>query len=113
MFSSIYTSMSGLVAYSRGLDVMSPSGRVISFLEVDELPQILVRVKVMEIDRAQARNVMRFIKGLMLENDLLCQLVEREGESFLDLSNNKGIWVLCEAPAPVIASKNSSKSGPT
>lgn len=49
---------SGLAAQiSRGLDLMSPSGRVISFLEVDELPQILVRVKVMEIDRAKARNL--------------------------------------------------------
>ena len=36
---------------------MSPSGRVISFLEVDELPQILVRVKVMEIDRGKFRNL--------------------------------------------------------
>ncbi len=51
-------SPSGLAALvSRGLDLMSPSGRVISFLEVDELPQILVRVKVMEIDRAQARRL--------------------------------------------------------
>ncbi len=48
----------GLAALiSRGLDLMSPSGRVISFLEVDELPQILVRVKVMEIDRGKARNL--------------------------------------------------------
>ena len=48
----------GLAALiSRGLDLMSPSGRVISFLEVDELPQILVRVKVMEIDRSKIRNL--------------------------------------------------------
>ncbi len=51
-------SPSGLAAMiSRGLDLMSPSGRVISFLKVDELPQILVRIKVLEIDRAQARRL--------------------------------------------------------
>ncbi len=49
---------SGLAAQiSRGLDLMSPSGRVISFLVVDEVPQILVRVKVMEVDRSKARNL--------------------------------------------------------
>ncbi len=49
---------SGLAAQiSRGLDLMSPSGRVISFLEVDDVPQILVRVKVLEVDRSKARNL--------------------------------------------------------
>ncbi len=40
---------------SRGLVMMSQSGRVVSFLEVDELPQILVAIRVLEIDRAKAR----------------------------------------------------------
>jgi Flp pilus assembly secretin CpaC len=48
----------GLAAQiSRGLNLMSPSGRVISFLQVDELPQILVSVRFLEIDRAKAKRL--------------------------------------------------------
>ena len=42
---------------SRGLVMMSQSGRVVSFLEVDELPQIMVGIRVLEIDRAKAKRV--------------------------------------------------------
>ncbi len=40
---------------SRGLVMSSASGRVLSFLEVDELPQILVSIRVLEIDRSKAK----------------------------------------------------------
>ncbi|MEE8522346.1 MAG: pilus assembly protein N-terminal domain-containing protein [Thermoanaerobaculia bacterium] len=47
---------SGLAAQvSRGLVMSSASGRVLSFLVVDELPQILVSIRVLEIDRAKAK----------------------------------------------------------
>jgi Flp pilus assembly secretin CpaC len=46
----------GLAAQvARGLVVTSESGRVLSLLEVDELPQIMVSIRVYEIDRAKAR----------------------------------------------------------
>lgn len=46
----------GLAAQvARGLVITSESGRVLSLLEVDELPQIMVSIRVYEIDRAKAR----------------------------------------------------------
>jgi Flp pilus assembly secretin CpaC len=42
---------------SRGLVMSSASGRVLSFLQVDELPQILVSIRVLEIDRAKAKRL--------------------------------------------------------
>lgn len=42
---------------ARGLAMMSQSGRVVSYLEVDELPQVLVAIRVLTIDRAKARRV--------------------------------------------------------
>ncbi len=40
---------------ARGLVVASASGRVVSFLEVDELPQVLVSIRAIEIDRTKAK----------------------------------------------------------
>ncbi len=40
---------------ARGLVVTSESGRVVSFLEVDELPQVLVSIRVVEVDRTKAK----------------------------------------------------------
>ena len=40
---------------ARGLAITSESGRVLSMLEVDELPQIMVSIRVLEIDRARAK----------------------------------------------------------
>lgn len=49
---------SGLAAYvARGLVLKSASGRVLSFLEVDELPQIMVSIRVLQIDRGRARRL--------------------------------------------------------
>ncbi|MFT5125406.1 MAG: Flp pilus assembly secretin CpaC, partial [Verrucomicrobiales bacterium] len=46
----------GLAAQiARGLILSSESGRVISFLEVDRLEQIMVSIRVLEIDRRKAR----------------------------------------------------------
>jgi len=42
---------------SRGLIVTSASGRVISFLEIDELAQIMVSIRVFEVDRGKARKM--------------------------------------------------------
>jgi Flp pilus assembly secretin CpaC len=42
---------------ARGLLVTSESGRVVSFLEVDSLPQISVAIRVLEIDRNKARDM--------------------------------------------------------
>lgn len=42
---------------SRGLVVASESGKVISFLEVDQIHQILVSIRVLEIDRGKARDM--------------------------------------------------------
>lgn len=42
---------------SRGLVVTSESGRVISFLEVDELAQVMVSIRVLEVDRGKARKM--------------------------------------------------------
>ncbi len=51
-------SPAGLVSeVARGLAMMSQSGRVVSYLEVDELPQVLVAIRVLAIDRAKARRV--------------------------------------------------------
>jgi hypothetical protein len=48
----------GLAAQvARGLILSSESGRVISFLEVDALEQILVSIRVLEIDRQKARTL--------------------------------------------------------
>jgi len=47
----------GLAAQvARGLVVSSDSGRVISFLEVDEIFQVLVSTRVLEIDRGKAQS---------------------------------------------------------
>ena len=40
---------------ARRLVVTSESGRVISFLEVDELPQVLVSIRVVEVDRTKSK----------------------------------------------------------
>ena len=49
---------SGLAAYvARGLILKSASGRVLSFLEVDELPQIMVNIRVLQVDRGRARSM--------------------------------------------------------
>ncbi|HEX7676501.1 MAG TPA: pilus assembly protein N-terminal domain-containing protein, partial [Thermoanaerobaculia bacterium] len=49
---------SGLAAYvARGLVLKSASGRVLSFLEVDELPQIMVSIRVLQVDRGRARRL--------------------------------------------------------
>ncbi len=40
---------------ARRLVVTSESGRVVSFLEVDELPQVLVSIRVVEVDRTKAK----------------------------------------------------------
>jgi len=42
---------------ARGLVVTSESGRVISFLEVDELAQVMVSIRVLEVDRGKARKM--------------------------------------------------------
>jgi Flp pilus assembly secretin CpaC len=42
---------------ARGLLLTTESGRVLSLLEVDEQPQIMVSIKVMEIDRQKAKSV--------------------------------------------------------
>jgi len=48
----------GLAAkLARGLVVTSESGRVISFLEVDELAQIMVSIRVLEVNRGKARKM--------------------------------------------------------
>jgi Flp pilus assembly secretin CpaC len=49
---------SGLAAYvARGLILKSASGRVLSFLEVDELPQIMVSIRVLQVDRGRAKHL--------------------------------------------------------
>ncbi len=49
---------SGLAAkLARGLVVTSESGRVISFLNVDELSQLMVSIRVLEVDRGKARKM--------------------------------------------------------
>ncbi|HXH41459.1 MAG TPA: pilus assembly protein N-terminal domain-containing protein [Thermoanaerobaculia bacterium] len=49
---------SGLAAYvARGLILKSASGRVLSFLEVDDLPQIMVNIRVLQVDRGRARHM--------------------------------------------------------
>ncbi len=42
---------------SRGLVLTSQSGRVLSLLEVDDLPQVLVSIRVVEVDRTKAKKV--------------------------------------------------------
>jgi pilus assembly protein CpaC len=42
---------------SRGLVVTSESGRVISFLEVDQIEQVMVSIRVLEVDRGKARKM--------------------------------------------------------
>jgi pilus assembly protein CpaC len=42
---------------SRGLNLTTSGGRVVSFLEVDDLEQILVSIRVLEIDRKRARSL--------------------------------------------------------
>jgi pilus assembly protein CpaC len=42
---------------ARGMVVTSESGRVISFLEVDELAQLMVSIRVLEVDRGKARRM--------------------------------------------------------
>ena len=58
---------SGLSAQlARGLLVTSESGKVVSFLKVDSLPQVLVGIRVLEIDRSKARRLgvdLRFDKN--------------------------------------------------
>ena len=48
----------GLAAQAaRGLLFTSESGRVVSFLQIDALPQVLVSVRVLDIDRAKFRRL--------------------------------------------------------
>ena len=48
----------GLAAQvSRGLAITSGSGRVVSLLEVDTIPQIQVAIRVLEVDRARAKKM--------------------------------------------------------
>lgn len=48
----------GLAAQvSRGLAITSASGRVVSLIEVDEIPQIQVAIRVLEVDRARAKKL--------------------------------------------------------
>lgn len=42
---------------SRGLVVTSESGRVVSFLEVDQIEQVMVSIRVFEVDRGKARKM--------------------------------------------------------
>jgi pilus assembly protein CpaC len=42
---------------ARGLVLTSESGRVVSFLEVDSLPQVNVAIRALEIDRSRARRL--------------------------------------------------------
>jgi Flp pilus assembly secretin CpaC len=42
---------------SRGLVVTSESGRVVSFLEVDQIDQVMVSIRVFEVDRGKARKL--------------------------------------------------------
>ncbi len=52
------TAQGGLASYvARGLILKSASGRVLSFLEVDELPQIMVAIRVLQVDRGRARKL--------------------------------------------------------
>ncbi len=49
---------SGLSAQlARGLLVTSESGRVVSFLKVESLPQVMVGIRVLEVDRTKARRL--------------------------------------------------------
>lgn len=49
-------SSSGLLAQlARGQVVTSESGRVVSFLQLDEMPQVAVSIRVLEIDRVKTR----------------------------------------------------------
>jgi Flp pilus assembly secretin CpaC len=51
-------SASGLAAkLARGLVLSSESGRVLSFLEVDELSQVMVSIRVLQVDRGKARRM--------------------------------------------------------
>jgi len=48
----------GLAAkIARGLVLTSESGRVLSFLEVDELTQVMVSIRVLQVDRGKARKM--------------------------------------------------------
>ncbi len=42
---------------ARGLLVTSESGRVVSFLKVESLPQVMVGIRVLEVDRTKARRL--------------------------------------------------------
>ena len=48
----------GLAAkLARGMVLTSESGRVVSFLEVDELSQVMVSIRVLQVDRGKARKM--------------------------------------------------------
>ncbi|MEP7008854.1 MAG: pilus assembly protein N-terminal domain-containing protein [Acidobacteriota bacterium] len=51
--SKLQGGLAGQIA--RGLAITSESGRVLSMLEVDELPQVMVSIRVLEVDRAKAK----------------------------------------------------------
>ena len=42
---------------ARGLILKSASGRVLSFLQVDDLPQIMVSIRVLQVDRSRAKRL--------------------------------------------------------
>lgn len=48
---------------ARGLLVTSESGRVVSFLKVENLPQIMVSIRVLEVDRNKARRMGLDVRG--------------------------------------------------
>jgi len=45
------------IQVARGLLITSESGRVVSFLKVDFLPQVMVAIRVLEVDRNKARRM--------------------------------------------------------
>ena len=50
-------------------------------------PGEVATVMVIAADRKQARSVLRYIRGLLLENPMLAKLVVREGNESIELSN--------------------------
>ncbi|WP_158222430.1 hypothetical protein, partial [Tamilnaduibacter salinus] len=57
-------------------------------------PGEVATVMVIAADRKQARSVMRYIHGLLIENPMLARLVVREGTEFIDLANRCTIEIM-------------------
>lgn len=51
-------------------------------------------VMVIAADRKQARTVMRYIKGLLIENPMLSKMVVRDTEELIELSNRTNIEIM-------------------